>query len=120
MKNEGGKSGEKMMFLVVRLRVKKRKDFGGFASFLFTHFKTQFLQIREKIGVKSEKKKIGLLSLSLSLNTGLFVTLSLSLSLNTGLFVFFFLSLVFLGRVGFFYSSFFILFIYLFILFIIF
>ena len=33
MENEGEKSGEKMMFLVVWLRVEKRRDFGGTYQF---------------------------------------------------------------------------------------
>ena len=33
MKNEGENSGEKIMFLVVWLRVKKRRDFGGTHQF---------------------------------------------------------------------------------------
>ena len=33
MENEGEKSGEKMMFLVVWLRVEKRRDFGGAYKF---------------------------------------------------------------------------------------
>ena len=33
MDNEGEKSGEKMMFLVVWLRVEKRRDFGGTHQF---------------------------------------------------------------------------------------
>ena len=33
MENKGEKSGEKMMFLVVWLRVEKRRDFGGVHKF---------------------------------------------------------------------------------------
>ena len=52
MKNEGEKSGEKIMFLVVWLRVKKRRDFGGTHQFSLLPSKTQSLQIGEKMGVK--------------------------------------------------------------------
>ena len=49
MKNEGGKSGEKMMFLVVWLRVEKRKDFGGFASFSSFLSKYNFSKLERKL-----------------------------------------------------------------------
>ena len=38
MENEGEKSGEKMMFLVVWLRVEKRRDFGGTHQFSLLPF----------------------------------------------------------------------------------
>ena len=55
MENEGKKSREKMMFLVVWLRVEKRRDFGEThaTSFLSSPSKTQSLQIGEKMKVKS-------------------------------------------------------------------
>ena len=56
MENEGEKSGEKMMFLVVWLRVEKRRDFGGTHQFSLLPSKTQSLQIGEKMRVKVGQK----------------------------------------------------------------
>ena len=57
---EGGKwMREKMMFLVVWLKVKRGKILAGSTSFLSFPSKTQSLQIGQKIKVKSGKKKFG-------------------------------------------------------------
>ena len=56
MENEGEKSEEKMMFLVVWLRVEKRRDFGGTHQFFLLPSKIQSLQIGEKMRVKVEQK----------------------------------------------------------------
>ena len=56
MENEKEKSGEKMMFLVVWLRVENMRDFGGVHKFSLLSLHTQSLQIGLKMGVKSGQK----------------------------------------------------------------
>ena len=56
MENEGDKTGEKMMFLVVWLRVENMRDFGGVHKFSLLSLHTQSLQIGLKMGVKSGQK----------------------------------------------------------------
>ena len=56
MENEVEKSGEKMVFVVIWLRVENGRDFGGPMRFLSYPAKTQSSQIGEKIGEKGVQK----------------------------------------------------------------
>ena len=97
MKNEGEKSGEKIMFLIVWLRVEKGRDFGGSTSFLSPPLQTTISPLF-----------ISLVSLAFCFCFCFLFFLSLAFCFC---FCFlFFLSLVLSGHVGFFFFSFFFFF----------